>query len=187
MHPIPEILEIGKVIIYGLFEGGICYYVGQTVHPKIRRTFHARHTMKGRAFEMFVLEITDVLSANECERRLLKDYQRRGEAMLNKSTPPMGPKRFPVHGSQQSKLQAILNRPQICRFATFIAAPLALASNYTQPVTPTSKDPLLTLDEAAKELRISFRSLKQIIKDGGLKPDKTLGRIRLSAVRAYAK
>jgi excisionase family DNA binding protein len=72
-------------------------------------------------------------------------------------------------------------------FANIVVfAPTLTVSPQSPAYEPTGADPLLTIEQAAAELNIHPRSVRRIVKEGGLKRDKVLGRIRLSAIRAYA-
>lgn len=74
-------------------------------------------------------------------------------------------------------------------FANIGTFPLTL-SEPPAPISfsaPAEHDPLVSIEEAATVLGIHPHSVRRIVKEGGLKRDKVLGRIRLSSVRNYAK
>lgn len=70
-----------RVSIYGIFENGICLYVGQTVNEWHRRDTHRKRWPKG---EFRVLRRTSQANANKLEKRWIRHYQRKGQAQFNK-------------------------------------------------------------------------------------------------------
>ena len=73
--------------VYGLFEGEVCLYVGQTCNPKQRLQAHRYSTLKGFEVGRVSLRVLNVFDSRKAslskEAELITHYTGIGQASLN--------------------------------------------------------------------------------------------------------
>lgn len=72
---------IERVAIYGVFQNGVCLYIGQTVGTRNRRCSHGK---RFPGCEFRVLRWVPLPDADRIEKRTIAAYKRRGQAIHNK-------------------------------------------------------------------------------------------------------
>lgn len=118
----------GEVIIYGLFDGDRCIYVGKT-RNLTKRMYAHNHYLKflGRPVVAMVLQQTTLERGSACERRVIRKFRKIGQAEFNRQycrlKNPKSPKKvsnkaplnlsIPKDIAQAARLFVIENRAKV--------------------------------------------------------------------------
>lgn len=116
-------MYLERVTIYGLYLGGTCLYIGQTVNEWQRAYDHRTRARWSRTAEFRVLCRVNQTEANRVEKAFIAYYWRKGQAQHNKS------KGGACHAFKGQRLVTVEGFPNVFRSAT--AASRAIGCSLT--------------------------------------------------------